>query len=148
MSVFPTRRLSPPNWCLPPPDRGRWIRPGGRFHAEWDETTPVTREGSLLFFFQFLEAGGPWKHHREAIRSRPLLMSGEASGSAPSRSASCMKRETSSRVPSARSPGNLDRSGASRSDAPPADPSAAPLAGRKGLPGLPEETDRRRLAIH
>ena len=36
--------------------------PGGRFHAEWDETSPVTREGSLLFFFQFLEPGGRWEH--------------------------------------------------------------------------------------
>ena len=32
--------------------------PGGRFHAEWDDQAPVTREGQLIFFFQFLQAGG------------------------------------------------------------------------------------------
>ena len=36
--------------------------PGGRFYAEWDDQAPVTREGSLIFFFQFLEAGGRWEH--------------------------------------------------------------------------------------
>ena len=34
--------------------------PGGRVHAEWCDDVPVTREGSLIFFFQFLEAGGRW----------------------------------------------------------------------------------------
>ena len=47
--------------------------PGGRFHAEWDETSPVTREGSLLFFFQFLEAGGRWEHF---LRDCPLTYTG------------------------------------------------------------------------
>jgi hypothetical protein len=32
--------------------------PGGRFRAEWDVQAPVTREGQLIFFFQFLQAGG------------------------------------------------------------------------------------------
>jgi hypothetical protein len=32
--------------------------PGGRFYAEWDDETPVTREGQLIFFFQFLHTGG------------------------------------------------------------------------------------------
>ena len=34
--------------------------PGGRFHAEWDDQAPVIREGQLIFFFQFLQAGGRW----------------------------------------------------------------------------------------
>lgn len=39
--------------------------PGGRFYAEWDPEVPVTREGQLLFFFQFLEAGGRWERFME-----------------------------------------------------------------------------------
>lgn len=35
--------------------------PGGRFYAEWDEDTPTTRDGQLIFFFQFLQAGGRWE---------------------------------------------------------------------------------------
>ena len=35
--------------------------PGGRFHAEWDDQAPVIREGQLIFFFQFLQAGGRWE---------------------------------------------------------------------------------------
>jgi hypothetical protein len=35
--------------------------PGGRFYAEWDDQAPVTREGQLIFFFQFLQAGGRWE---------------------------------------------------------------------------------------
>ena len=35
--------------------------PGDRVHAEWCDDAPVTREGSLIFFFQFLEAGGAGK---------------------------------------------------------------------------------------
>ena len=35
--------------------------PGGRFYAEWDEDLPVTREGQLIFFFQFLHTGGRWE---------------------------------------------------------------------------------------
>jgi hypothetical protein len=33
--------------------RGSWLldTPGGRFHAEWDVQSPVTRDGQLLFFF-------------------------------------------------------------------------------------------------
>jgi hypothetical protein len=46
------------------PSSGSWPldTPGGRFYAEWDDQVPVTREGSLIFFFQFLEAGGRWEH--------------------------------------------------------------------------------------
>ena len=43
--------------------------PGGRVHAEWCDDAPVTREGSLLFFFQFLAAGGRWD---ELTKSIPL----------------------------------------------------------------------------
>jgi hypothetical protein len=47
--------------------------PGGRFHAEWDDQAPVTREGPLIFFFQFLEAGGRWS---EFLRDCPLAYTG------------------------------------------------------------------------
>jgi hypothetical protein len=35
--------------------------PGGRFYAEWDTDAPTSREGQLIFFFQFLQVGGRWK---------------------------------------------------------------------------------------
>src|SRR6516225_9511562 len=35
--------------------------PGGRYFAEFDDQAPVTREGQLLFFAQFLHAGGLWE---------------------------------------------------------------------------------------
>ena len=47
--------------------------PGGRFYAEWDDQAPVTREGQLIFFFQFLEAGGRWE---EFLRDCPLTYTG------------------------------------------------------------------------
>jgi|688.fasta_scaffold270308_1 hypothetical protein len=47
--------------------------PGGRFHAEWDDQAPVTREGQLIFFFQFLQAGGRWQ---ELLRECPLHYTG------------------------------------------------------------------------
>ena len=34
--------------------------PGGRYYAEFDWEAPVTREGQLIFFAQFLHAGGRW----------------------------------------------------------------------------------------
>lgn len=34
--------------------------PGGRYYAEFDVDAPVTREGQLIFFAQFLHAGGRW----------------------------------------------------------------------------------------
>ena len=43
--------------------------PGGRVHAGWCHDAPMTREGSLLFFFQFLAAGGRWA---ELVKSIPL----------------------------------------------------------------------------
>lgn len=52
--------------------------PGGRFYAEWDPDAPVTREGQLIFFFQFLHAGGRWQ---EFLRHCPLQYTGNrASG--------------------------------------------------------------------
>jgi len=47
--------------------------PGGRFFAEWDDQAPVTREGQLIFFFQFLQAGGRWD---EFLRECPLSYTG------------------------------------------------------------------------
>jgi len=47
--------------------------PGGRFYAEWDTDVPVTREGQLIFFFQFLEAGKRWA---EFLRACPLSYRG------------------------------------------------------------------------
>ncbi len=47
--------------------------PGGRFYAEWDTQAPVTREGQLIFFFQFLHAGARWK---EFLRTCPLKYTG------------------------------------------------------------------------
>ena len=34
--------------------------PGGRYYAELDLDAPVTREGQLIFFAQFLHSGGRW----------------------------------------------------------------------------------------
>lgn len=47
--------------------------PGGRFHAEWDEQAPITREGQLIFFFQFLQTGGRWE---EFLHECPLHYTG------------------------------------------------------------------------
>ncbi len=38
-----------------------WDAPGGRFYAEWESQAPVTGEGQLMFFFQFLDAGNRWQ---------------------------------------------------------------------------------------
>ena len=35
--------------------------PGGRYYAEADMDAPVTREGQLIFFAQFLKTGERWK---------------------------------------------------------------------------------------
>src|SRR5262249_46360566 len=52
--------------------------PGGRFYAEWEARAPVTREGQLMFFFQFLKAGGRWN---ELLADCPLRYEGNrASG--------------------------------------------------------------------
>ena len=47
--------------------------PGGRFYAEWDEDTPTTRDGQLIFFFQFLKVAGRWEKLMERC---PLTYSG------------------------------------------------------------------------
>ena len=47
--------------------------PGGRYYAEWDTGAPVTREGQLIFFFQFLHTGGRWK---EFLARCPLKYTG------------------------------------------------------------------------
>ena len=47
--------------------------PGGRFYAEWESQAPVTREGQLMFFFQFIEAGDRW---REFLADCPLDYTG------------------------------------------------------------------------
>ena len=54
--------------------------PGGRFYAEWDPCAPVTREGQLIFFFQFLHAGGRWE---EFLRGCPLSYTGNRGSGAP-----------------------------------------------------------------
>lgn len=36
--------------------------PGGHFFVQFTNETPVTREGQLVFFFQFLEVSGLWKN--------------------------------------------------------------------------------------
>ena len=47
--------------------------PGGRYWAEFDEQAPVTREGQLIFFAQFLQVGGRWK---QFVERSPLSYSG------------------------------------------------------------------------
>lgn len=43
--------------------------PGGRYYAEFDFEIPVTREGQLIFFAQFLNTGGLWER---LIKDCPL----------------------------------------------------------------------------
>ena len=54
---------------------GNWPvdTPGGRSYVEWDPEAPVTREGQLIFFFQFLHVGGRWD---EFLRNCPLRYTG------------------------------------------------------------------------
>lgn len=54
---------------------GRWPvdTPGGRYYAELDYESPVTREGQLIFFAQFLQAGGRWEN---LLKSCPLRYGG------------------------------------------------------------------------
>lgn len=56
-------------------DSKRWPldTPGGRFFAEWHEDLPVTREGQLIFFFQFLNEGRRWI---EFLADTPLQYAG------------------------------------------------------------------------
>ena len=47
--------------------------PGGRYWAEFDDEAPVTREGQLIFFSQFLHTGGRWK---QFVGRSPLAYTG------------------------------------------------------------------------
>src|SRR6195952_5351749 len=47
--------------------------PGGRYWAEFDEEAPVTREGQLIFFAQFLHTGGRWQ---QFLDKSPLAYTG------------------------------------------------------------------------
>lgn len=47
--------------------------PGGRYYAEFDDEAPVTREGQLIFFAQFLHAGGRWDRF---VKGSPLRYEG------------------------------------------------------------------------
>ena len=47
--------------------------PGGRYVAEFDDEAPVTREGQLLFFAQFLHVGGRWERF---VSNTPLCYEG------------------------------------------------------------------------
>jgi Transposase DDE domain group 1 len=53
--------------------------PGGRFYAEWDRQEPVTKEGQLIFFAQFLKASGLWER---LLADCPLAYHGNR-GSSP-----------------------------------------------------------------
>ena len=69
-----THPLGEPNF--PAPSRTpAWPvdTPGGRYYAEFDHSTPTTREGQLIFFAQFLKAGERWAHF---LKSCPLTYSG------------------------------------------------------------------------
>lgn len=54
---------------------GNWPvdTPGDRVYAEGDPEAPVTREGRLVFFFQFLHVGGRWE---ELLRDCPIRYTG------------------------------------------------------------------------
>ncbi len=78
MSTLPTTQSTHPAGELqnePGFPAGSWPldTPGGRFFAEWDADAPVTCEGQLIFFFQFLHVGGRWE---EFMRDRPLHYTG------------------------------------------------------------------------
>jgi hypothetical protein len=47
--------------------------PGGRYFAEFDDGAPVTREGQLIFFAQFLHTAGLWERF---VRGTPLAYTG------------------------------------------------------------------------
>ncbi|WP_049975500.1 hypothetical protein [Chthoniobacter flavus] len=47
--------------------------PGGRYWAEFEDQAPVTREGQLIFFAQFLRTGGRWE---QFVEKSPLAYEG------------------------------------------------------------------------
>jgi hypothetical protein len=55
------------------PQRWPLATPGGRVFAEWHDDLPVTREGQLIFFFQFLNEGRRWS---ELLADTPLHYEG------------------------------------------------------------------------
>lgn len=59
--------------CLEALPRWPVDTPGGRFYAEWEAQAPVTREGQLMFFFQFLQAGERWS---QLLADCPLSYAG------------------------------------------------------------------------
>ena len=50
-------------FCAPTQAPSPWPvdTPGGRYFAEWDAASPVTKEGQLIFFAQFLHTSGLWQ---------------------------------------------------------------------------------------
>ena len=64
VSVFPHLGAAP-HW---PVDT-----PGGRFYAEFDPETPISREGQLVFFAQFLQTGQRWERF---LKNCPLTYTG------------------------------------------------------------------------
>lgn len=52
--------------------------PGGRYYAEMDESAPMTREGQLIFFAQFLHTGGRWDRF---LKKTPLSYTGNRGSS-------------------------------------------------------------------
>jgi hypothetical protein len=60
---------------VPPPHSAPWPvdTPGGRYYAELDYEAPVTREGQLIFFAQFLHTGGRWERF---VKKSPLRYEG------------------------------------------------------------------------
>jgi hypothetical protein len=52
--------------------------PGGRYYAEIDESAPMTREGQLIFFAQFLHTGGRWDRF---LKNPPLSYTGNRGSS-------------------------------------------------------------------
>ena len=48
--------------------------PGGRYYAEFDDQAPVTREGQLIFFAQFLHSGGRWARLLRGDTLNPPLL--------------------------------------------------------------------------
>ena len=52
--------------------------PGGRYFAEFDDESPTTREGQLIFFAQFLHTGGRWDRF---LKNCPLSYTGNRGSS-------------------------------------------------------------------
>ena len=104
--------------------------PGGRYHAEWDEASPVPREGSWWFFVQFLKAGGRWENF---LKDWPLTDPGNRGRGANNVMGTALLNVLSGHWRYAHAngvPGDLLH--------PPPKPSLRRWLGGKWLPGLPE----------